>query len=158
MSSQSVDPKTKLAYVLPTMQLGIIPPASELSGAPSPDHDSSLPSELDLNQLDLREESPALETLEGEYSVDMTAQAADEGELEILPETPFPHIFVVGDCADAFGAIKAGHTAYWQAEVAARNIIRLARREVEVEEKVSASEFSEINGEPKEPESLELES
>jgi hypothetical protein len=40
-------------------------------------------------------------------------------------ETPYPHIFVVGDAADAFGALKAGHTAYFQAEVAARNIVRL---------------------------------
>ncbi|KAI0338798.1 iron uptake cluster protein [Trametopsis cervina] len=36
-----------------------------------------------------------------------------------------PHIFAVGDAADAFGAIKAGHTAYYQAEVAARNILKL---------------------------------
>ncbi|EJU06475.1 FAD/NADP-binding domain-containing protein [Dacryopinax primogenitus] len=39
--------------------------------------------------------------------------------------TPWPNIFAVGDAADAFGAIKAGHTAYYQAEVAARNILRL---------------------------------
>lgn len=29
-------------------------------------------------------------------------------------ETSYPHIFVVGDAADAFGAINAGHTAYYQ--------------------------------------------
>jgi NADH dehydrogenase FAD-containing subunit len=43
---------------------------------------------------------------------------------------PYPHLFCVGDSADAFGAIKAGHTAYWQAEVAARNILRMVRAEV----------------------------
>lgn len=37
----------------------------------------------------------------------------------------YPNIFVVGDAADAFGAIKAGHTAYYQGEVAAKNIMRL---------------------------------
>ncbi|KAJ3793089.1 hypothetical protein GGU11DRAFT_853669 [Lentinula aff. detonsa] len=42
--------------------------------------------------------------------------------------TPYPNIFVVGDAADAFGAIPAGHTAYYQGEVAARNILRLIRR------------------------------
>ncbi|GAC94348.1 hypothetical protein PHSY_001919 [Pseudozyma hubeiensis SY62] len=34
-------------------------------------------------------------------------------------------IFVIGDAADAFGAINAGHTAWDQAEVAANNILAL---------------------------------
>jgi apoptosis-inducing factor 2 len=33
---------------------------------------------------------------------------------EDLSDTPYPHIFVVGDSADAFGAIQAGHTAWFQ--------------------------------------------
>jgi len=37
----------------------------------------------------------------------------------------FPHIFVVGDAADAFGALNAGHTAWDQAGVAAHNIVAL---------------------------------
>ncbi|KAL5501244.1 hypothetical protein ACEPAH_9631 [Sanghuangporus vaninii] len=162
MSPQSVDPKSKLAYVLPTMQLGIIPPAPDSDTASASAQDSSLPSEPDLNQLHLQEKSLTSNTLEGEYTSEIPAQIIDEeGEVEILPETPFPHIFVVGDCADAFGAIKAGHTAYWQAEVAARNIIRLARTEAESED-VFVPESGDANGkasqEPKEPESLELES
>ncbi|KAG2122734.1 hypothetical protein DEU56DRAFT_831502 [Suillus clintonianus] len=44
-------------------------------------------------------------------------------------ETLYPNIFVVGDAADAFDAIKAGHTAYYQAEVAAKNILRLIHRD-----------------------------
>jgi apoptosis-inducing factor 2 len=28
--------------------------------------------------------------------------------------SPYPHIFAVGDAADAFGALKAGHCAYYQ--------------------------------------------
>lgn len=32
-------------------------------------------------------------------------------------DAAYPHIFVVGDAADAFGALKAGHTAYWQVSV-----------------------------------------
>ncbi|KAJ4465078.1 hypothetical protein J3R30DRAFT_3317514 [Lentinula aciculospora] len=47
---------------------------------------------------------------------------AEESETEI---TPYPNIFVIGDAADAFGAIPAGHAAYYQGEVAARNILRL---------------------------------
>nr|GAT50639.1 predicted protein [Mycena chlorophos] len=45
-----------------------------------------------------------------------------------------PHIFVVGDAADAFGAIAAGWTADAQAEVAAANVLRLMRNESELVE------------------------
>lgn len=37
-----------------------------------------------------------------------------------------PHIFAVGDCIDGFGAIKAGHTAWHQATIAANNIVKIA--------------------------------
>ncbi|KAF8758419.1 Kynurenine 3-monooxygenase [Rhizoctonia solani] len=46
-------------------------------------------------------------------------------------QSPLPHIFVIGDAADAFGALNAGHTAWTQralslkAEIASRNIGRL---------------------------------
>ena len=33
--------------------------------------------------------------------------------MQIAP-SGYSHVFAVGDVADAFGAIKAGHTAYWQ--------------------------------------------
>lgn len=29
-------------------------------------------------------------------------------------DTPYPHIFAIGDAADAFGAIPAGHNAFAQ--------------------------------------------
>ncbi|KAJ7909387.1 hypothetical protein B0H13DRAFT_2492540 [Mycena leptocephala] len=35
--------------------------------------------------------------------------------------TPYPHIFAIGDAADAFGAFPAGHNAWAQGEVAGRN-------------------------------------
>lgn len=35
----------------------------------------------------------------------------EEEEEEI---TPYPNLFVIGDAADAFGAIAAGHNAYYQ--------------------------------------------
>ncbi|KAJ6511015.1 hypothetical protein C8R45DRAFT_814405 [Mycena sanguinolenta] len=73
MDARVVDPGTKLARVLRTMQL-----------APMP----------------------------------VTSASSTE-------TTPYPHIFVIGDAADAFGAIPAGHNAYYQAEVAARNVLRL---------------------------------
>lgn len=34
----------------------------------------------------------------------------DDADLSV----PFPHLFAIGDAADAYGAIKAGHTAYYQ--------------------------------------------
>lgn len=49
-------------------------------------------------------------------------------ESECDPHTfVYPHLFAIGDAADAFGAIKAGHTAYYQGEVAARNVIKLIK-------------------------------
>ncbi|CAL1702880.1 unnamed protein product [Somion occarium] len=38
---------------------------------------------------------------------------------------PYPNLFAIGDAADAFGAINAGHNAYFQGEVAARNILKI---------------------------------
>lgn len=45
-----------------------------------------------------------------------------------ISNTLYPHIFAIGDAAAAFGALPAGHTAYYQAEVAARNVLRLVKR------------------------------
>lgn len=52
----------------------------------------------------------------------------ESGMIRVLPTMQvqgYPDIFAVGDAADAFGAINAGHTAWDQAEVAANNILRL---------------------------------
>ncbi|KAI5116412.1 hypothetical protein M0805_000585 [Coniferiporia weirii] len=128
MSSGSVDPETKLAYVLPTMQLGVIPPevfsdddeeAVEEAGELS----------VGLEKLDLGADASIGHDSESDFAElddEEQEETEQEEEQEPLPETPYPHVFVIGDAADAFGAIKAGHTAYWQAEVAARNVLRLA--------------------------------
>lgn len=42
-------------------------------------------------------------------SVEQTASEESESE-----STPYPNIFAIGDAADAFGAIPAGHNAYAQ--------------------------------------------
>lgn len=44
---------------------------------------------------------------------------------ENAEKPPFSHMFAIGDSADAFGAIKAGHTAYFQGDIAALNIAAL---------------------------------
>ncbi|KAK7028566.1 apoptosis-inducing factor B [Favolaschia claudopus] len=54
-----------------------------------------------------------------------TMQLEEEEEEEEDLSTPYPHIFAIGDAANAFGAIPAGHNAYYQAEVAARNVLQL---------------------------------
>lgn len=43
-------------------------------------------------------------------SDDLEDDADDDEHLQV----PYPHWFAVGDAADAFGAINAGHTAYYQ--------------------------------------------
>lgn len=52
---------------------------------------------------------------------------SDRPDLE-QQEEDLNHIFAVGDCAET-GAIQAGHTAYWQGEVAVRNILKLIDRD-----------------------------
>ena len=37
-----------------------------------------------------------------------------EAESPERVDVPHPHLFAIGDAADAFGAIKAGHTAHFQ--------------------------------------------
>ena len=144
MAPESVDPQTKLAYVLPTMQLGVIPVEPPVESPTEPEMDlakltlenrstdSALLAPLNdshsSSSLPSSEAETAATTPETEPESEFDAvPETEESEFETLPETPYGHIFAIGDAADAFGAIKAGHTAYWQAEVAARNIIRLAR-------------------------------
>lgn len=55
----------------------------------------------------------------------VVGQEQSKGEKE-EEHMDLSHIFAVGDCAQT-GAIQAGHTAYYQAEVAARNILRLIK-------------------------------
>lgn len=56
------------------------------------------------------------------------------GLITVLPTLQLPHnshVFAIGDAADTFGAINAGHTAWDQADVAAQNILRLIKAENE---------------------------
>ncbi|KAK1224814.1 hypothetical protein PQX77_012268 [Marasmius sp. AFHP31] len=86
-----------------------------------------------LEKISLAEEEALEREKRGERSPSLSSSESDEEEEELVVEetkeerewTPYPHMFCVGDSADAFGAIKAGHTAYWQGEVAGRNIVRL---------------------------------
>ncbi|KAL1699764.1 hypothetical protein EV121DRAFT_264853 [Schizophyllum commune] len=95
------------ARVTRTLQLGS-PESTKLDASASPaphvDTPASLASQLDALQLDSQQ--PA------------------------SPASPaYPQIFAAGDCADAFNALCAGHNAYYQGQLAARNVLRLARNE-----------------------------
>lgn len=103
-----------------------------------------------------QEQSAVIQKLESETrGVEVDSVGEEEEEVEVEEEeeipnddtyltVPFPYLFAVGDAADAYGAIKAGHTAYYQVrspffraypsalirsqgEVAARNIVSLVR-------------------------------
>ncbi|KAI0804792.1 iron uptake cluster protein [Irpex lacteus] len=60
-------------------------------------------------------------------SDDLEDDADDDEHLQV----PYPHWFAVGDAADAFGAINAGHTAYYQGGLAANNVLKLIAAERE---------------------------
>jgi NADH dehydrogenase FAD-containing subunit len=49
--------------------------------------------------------------------VDNSSNIGDETE-------DLSHIFACGDCAES-GAIQAGHTAYWQGQQAAENVVKM---------------------------------
>ncbi|KAG6902060.1 hypothetical protein C0995_004906 [Termitomyces sp. Mi166 len=103
----TVNPDNSLAHVLRTMQLGVLPTPLTSTGE--------------------------LEDALKQVTVSDTAASIPASD-EPLEETPHPHIFVVGDAADAFGAIAAGHNAYYQGEIAARNILRLIKQSEGVSE------------------------
>lgn len=61
--------------------------------------------------------------------------AEPEVDVSYDPHTcVYPHLFAIGDAADVFGACKAGHTAYYQGGVAARNVIKLIKGNVDTPE------------------------
>lgn len=109
MDPATVSSDTKLARVQRTMQLTTVPVPHT-----KPD-DITLAAEL-----------------EEKLKVTSLTEAKDLTKPNAKPapspgKDTYSNIFVVGDCADAFGAIPAGHTAYNQGEVAARNIVRLVK-------------------------------
>ncbi|KAI0086027.1 hypothetical protein BDY19DRAFT_895578 [Irpex rosettiformis] len=81
-------------------------------GVPRPHDVDSLPLSTSSSG-----DSPEQDEFDGEF----------DGEESF--DVPYPHLFAIGDAADAFGAINAGHTAYYQADVAANNILKLVAAE-----------------------------
>lgn len=125
MDARTIVPENGQAKVLKTMQLATIPTDAvstlipiDGAGTPAPapahahaDDPGVNVEELEdaLEQLSVQHEDDSASLEPSNLSLASTASTSDE-ELG----TPYPHIFVVGDAADAFGAINAGHTAYFQ--------------------------------------------
>lgn len=92
MDPATVRPGSRLACVLPSMQLGL---HAILLEEPISTGSSSL--EKDFAQISLEDDETELR---GRHPCEL--------------QSPYPNIFVVGDSADAFGALQAGHTAWYQ--------------------------------------------
>lgn len=141
MDPRTVVPGTGLAPVLRTMQLHVPLPAPE-SHEFEADTDNDVLGWLKAISLGAEEATGESEsspltpsspcTLCSPYSLSSHSSTNTLVESDPSQETLYPHIFVVGDAADAFDAIKAGHTSYYQAEVAARNILRLIHRDEKI--------------------------
>ncbi|KAJ7932931.1 hypothetical protein B0H13DRAFT_2512801 [Mycena leptocephala] len=71
--------------------------------------------------------SPATELDQQAADTDPSAPSLD-GDEDKEQTTPYPHIFAIGDAADAFGALPAGHNAWAQGEVVEWNVLRLISR------------------------------
>ncbi|KAG2366112.1 hypothetical protein BDR07DRAFT_1607088 [Suillus spraguei] len=151
MDPHTVATDTGLAHVLRTMQL-CVPPLSFKAHEFQADDDNVLHwlknftfgIEGAIGQSELSPSSPSIAHDDtpsrtssprisySPYSLSPISSTDTLVESDPCQKTLYPNIFVVGDAADAFDAIKAGHTAYYQAEVAARNILRLIRRDGKV--------------------------
>jgi hypothetical protein len=91
---------------------------------------TSLDLAADAEEAPMQDAQPAPVDKQVAATGDATiSDAVNEVEDDAHLTVPFPNIFAVGDCADAFGAINAGHTAYYQAHVAAQNISSLIQAE-----------------------------
>lgn len=111
LSPASINPLSNRIRVEPTLQVAAGPSRPAASRRSTADQ---------LAALSLQ--PPPSDTPPSSRGSDSSDPDADETDED------FSHMFAIGDCADT-GAIQAGYTAYWQAEVAARNIMRLVEED-----------------------------
>ncbi|KAI8977726.1 FAD/NAD-P-binding domain-containing protein [Trametes punicea] len=122
-------PNKGMARVRRTLQLAELVEGADSEPVEPDDHESRPESPAEEGSREV----VARDAIQGE-----DAEEEEEGEEEPEPEPPVEedpctrvaaaHIFAIGDAADAFGAVNAGHNAFFQGEVAARNILKLIRR------------------------------
>ncbi|KZT63580.1 iron uptake cluster protein [Daedalea quercina L-15889] len=76
-----------------------------------------------------QETEPAERYLERTNAVRLHLQDKQTENSEDKPvHVPYPNLFAVGDAVDGFGATNAGRNSAFQAEVAAKNILKLIER------------------------------
>lgn len=68
---------------------------------------------------------PANERISIRRTMQLSSASDSPGNSEPIED----RLFAIGDCAEAFGAIQSGNAAYYQAEVAVRNVVRLIQRQ-----------------------------
>ncbi|OSX62710.1 hypothetical protein POSPLADRAFT_1056076 [Postia placenta MAD-698-R-SB12] len=66
-----------------------------------------------------------------QVAVPATSHTEPSSQADGRVNIPYPHLFAIGDSADAFGAINSGRSSAFQANVAVQNILRLVNREEE---------------------------
>ena len=98
-------------------------------------------------------ESPVTETDEDDEEPEAQPPTIEE---DPTTRVAAAHVFAVGDAADAFGAVNAGHNAFFQGEVAARNVVRLVKAAERAAAAESEAEGKGVDGE-EEDEDLTLE-
>ncbi|TIA91653.1 hypothetical protein E3P81_01923 [Wallemia ichthyophaga] len=111
LSPSSIDPATNLAKVTRSMQLANLQRAKEGTEATT---DAVTEALADTHINSHTSTNPA--------SIDIR-KSMSESDSTLSPSA-YPHIYVIGDAADAYGALHAGHTGWAQAEFAVGNIIR----------------------------------
>ncbi len=112
MDPSTLNPENSLAHVLRTLQLGVIAPSVPVSPS-SADAESStmIP---DATRLQAALEKLALDENNAPSEESVSSTSSTPVSEEEFEDTPYGNIFVIGDAADAFGAIQAGHNAYAQ--------------------------------------------
>ncbi|KAI0824370.1 FAD/NAD-P-binding domain-containing protein [Trametes gibbosa] len=124
-------PNKGMARVRRTLQLA--EPVDDLPEEPNPPAEVFAPETSIATPIT---EGPTTEPSSpdlSDSSLDELEEDEEEEEPEPIEEDPHTrvaaeHIFAIGDAADAFGAVNAGHNAFFQGEVAARNIVKLIKR------------------------------
>ncbi|KAH9847730.1 FAD/NAD-P-binding domain-containing protein [Lenzites betulinus] len=124
-------PNKGMARVRRTLQLA--EPVDDLPVVPNPPAEIFAPQTAVATPVT---EEPPVEPSSPELPespIEELSEDEEEEEPEPVEEDPHTkvateHIFAIGDAADAFGAVNAGHNAFFQGEVAARNIVKLIKR------------------------------
>ncbi|KAL7424159.1 hypothetical protein Q5752_001745 [Cryptotrichosporon argae] len=122
LAPSTISPVTSRIRVRPTLQVSQGPVRPAPSRATTVERLASLSLHASCTSSSASASSSSAPT----DAASTAPTSVDPAEATVTePDEPdLSHMFAVGDCADT-GAIQAGHTAYYQADLAARNVLRL---------------------------------